>query len=36
MIVSPFHPEGFARLFLTQPPAGERVRRLEALAGYRR
>ena len=36
MMVSPFHPEGFARLFGTQPPAGERVRRLEALAGYRR
>jgi heat shock protein HtpX len=35
MIVSPFHPEGFARLFGAQPPAGERVRRLEALAGYR-
>ncbi len=36
MIGSPFRPEGFARLFLTHPPAGERVRRLEALAGYRR
>ena len=36
MIACPFHPEGFARLFLTHPPAGERVRRLEALAGYRR
>jgi len=36
MIASPFHPEGFARLFATHPPAGERVRRLEALAGYRR
>jgi heat shock protein HtpX len=36
MIVSPFHPDGFARLFATHPPAGERVRRLEALAGYRR
>lgn len=36
MISSPFRPGGFARLFLTHPPAGERVRRLEALAGYRR
>jgi heat shock protein HtpX len=36
MLACPFRPEGFARLFLTQPPAGERVRRLEALAGYRR
>ena len=36
MIASPFRPEGFARLFRTHPPAGERVCRLEALAGYRR
>jgi heat shock protein HtpX len=36
MIASPFHPEGFARLFATHPPTGERLRRLEALAGYRR
>ena len=36
MIACPFRLEGFARLFLTHPPAGERVRRLEALAGYRR
>ncbi len=36
MIASPFHPEGFARLFATHPPLGERLRRLEALAGYRR
>ena len=36
MIACPFRPDGFARLFLTHPPAGERVRRLEALAGYRR
>ena len=36
MIACPFRPEGFSRLFLTHPPTGERVRRLEALAGYRR
>jgi heat shock protein HtpX len=36
MIASPFRPEGLARLFRTHPAAGERVRRLEALAGYRR
>jgi heat shock protein HtpX len=36
MIVSPFYDEGLARLFDTHPPAGERLRRLEALAGYRR
>jgi heat shock protein HtpX len=36
MIASPFLPAGIARLFLAHPPAGERIRRLEALAGYRR
>ena len=36
MLVGPFRHEGVARLFATHPPAGERVRRLEALAGYRR
>jgi len=36
MIASPLTSEGLARLFLTHPPAGERIRRLEALAGYRR
>lgn len=36
MIVSPFGLAGVARLFDTHPPAGERIRRLEALAGYRR
>ena len=36
VIACPFRPEGFARLFLTHPPMGERIRRLESLAGYRR
>src|SRR5580692_7033377 len=29
MIVSPFRPDGFARLFATHPPLGERLRRLD-------
>jgi heat shock protein HtpX len=36
MIACPFPADGFARMFLTHPPTGERARRLEALAGYRR
>lgn len=36
MIAHPFPDEGYGRLFLTHPPTGERVRRLEALAGYPR
>jgi heat shock protein HtpX len=36
MIASPFHPAGFARLFTIHPPASERIRRLQTLAGYRR
>ncbi|HXC81373.1 MAG TPA: M48 family metalloprotease [Trebonia sp.] len=36
MIAHPFSYCGFGRLFITHPPTGERVRRLEALAGYPR
>lgn len=36
LIVDPFAAEGLARLFDTHPPAGERLRRLESLAGYPR
>lgn len=36
MFASPFALAGVARPFETHPPAGERIRRLEALAGYRR
>lgn len=35
MIAHPLPDDGYGRLFLTHPPVGERVRRLEALAGYR-
>jgi heat shock protein HtpX len=36
MIAHPFPYGGFGRLFITHPPTGERVRRLESLAGYPR
>jgi heat shock protein HtpX len=36
MIACPFRPEGVARLLGSHPPVGERLCRLEALAGYRR
>jgi len=36
MLASPFGPGALSRLFETHPPAAERLRRLEALAGYRR
>ncbi len=36
MIAHPSPYGGFGRLFITHPPTGERVRRLEALAGYPR
>ena len=36
MIVNPFSCAGFTRLFTTHPPTGERVCRLEGLAGYPR
>lgn len=35
MIAHPFSLRGLGRLFRTHPPTGERVRRLESLAGYR-
>jgi heat shock protein HtpX len=35
MIAHPFPGDGYGRLFRTHPPVSERVRRLEALAGYR-
>jgi len=36
MTARPFGAEGLGGLFAAHQPAGERVRRLEALAGYRR
>ena len=36
MLGHPIFPVGLARIFVTHPATGERLRRLEALAGYRR
>jgi Zn-dependent protease with chaperone function len=33
MIACPFPPRGLGRLLRSHPPTGERVRRLESLAG---